>query len=91
MVESRQHNGRWQWWWHNRDGQRWQWRNGWRDGGAIAECSAAIFMNGGDGQRRPDVDAKGVNDGREIAMGNSSNSAMDGRMAAMGDCRGLEG
>ncbi len=48
-------------------------------------------MNGSDGRWRPDVNVKGVNDGSEIGMGNGSNSTIDGGMAAMGDCNGIEG
>ncbi len=48
-------------------------------------------MNCGNGQWRPDVDATGVNDGSVSAMGNGGNSAMDSRMAEMGDCGGIEG
>ncbi len=56
----------------------------------IAECSTAIAMNGGDGRWRPDVNAKGVNDGGTIAMSDSGNSAMDGGPVAMSDCGGVE-
>jgi hypothetical protein len=50
-------------------------------------------MNGGssNGQRWPDVDAKGANDGGVIAMGNGSNSALDGKMTAMGNDGSIEG
>jgi hypothetical protein len=52
-----------------------------------------VAMNGGgnNGQWQLDVDAKGVNDGGAIVMGNSGVSAMDGKMAAMGSGGGIMG
>jgi hypothetical protein len=42
-------------------------------------------VSGGNGQQRPDINAKGVNDGGMIAMGYFGNSAMDSGTVAMGD------
>jgi hypothetical protein len=52
-----------------------------------------IGMSGGgsNGQQRPDVDVKGVNDGVAIAMGNCIDSAMDNEMAAMVNGGGVKG
>ncbi len=59
----------------------------------IAECGAAIAMNcsSGNGQCPSDLNTKGVDDGSAIMMGNGSNSAMDGRIAASGIGSGIKG
>jgi hypothetical protein len=53
----------------------------------ITECGAAIVMNSssGNGQQRPDINAKGVDDDGGIAMGISGDSAMDSGTATMGN------
>jgi hypothetical protein len=48
-------------------------------------------MKGTNGQRWPDVKAKGVNDVDTIVMGDGGYCAMDGGTASMGNCGGIEG
>ncbi len=48
-------------------------------------CHDHHVVIGGNGQQRPDVNAKGVNDGGTITMGNFDNSTMDSETVAMGN------
>jgi hypothetical protein len=81
-------DGRRQWRWHDRDGQR-QWQqNGWQYDGAMMMWSLAITIDGGggNGQWWRDGNLMGDGNGNVIAMGNGSDSAIDGGTALI--CNG---